>query len=56
VERDRCFVQANHRLGGAIGFLINCQDVFHLADVLGVQTTEFGRDWYIPRIRSPPLR
>src|ERR1700687_2089746 len=54
VERDRFFVQANHRLDGTIGVLINCQDVFHLADVLGVQVgdaphffpaTASGRGW-----------
>ena len=37
MERDGLFVQANHRLGCTIGLLINCQNVFHLAEVLGVQ-------------------
>src|SRR5260370_11043382 len=54
MERDRLFVQANHRLGGTIGLLINCQNVFHLAEVLGVQigdtphffpATASGRGW-----------
>src|SRR5712691_8267504 len=37
MERDRLFVQANHRLGGTIGLLIDCQNVFHLAEVFGVE-------------------
>src|ERR1700694_5940620 len=54
VERDRFFVQANHRLRSTIGFLINCQDVFHLAEVLRVHVgdpphffpaTASGRGW-----------
>src|ERR1700674_5373069 len=54
VERDRFFVQANHRLGGTIGLLINGQNVFHLAEILGVQVgdaphffsaTASGRGW-----------
>src|SRR6202165_3091713 len=54
VERDRFFVQANHRLGSTIGVLINCQDVFHLAEGLGVPVgdtphffpaTASGRGW-----------
>src|ERR1700687_5566909 len=54
VERDRFFVQANHRLGGTIGLLINGQNVFHLAEVFGVQrgdaphffpATASGRGW-----------
>src|ERR1700682_3936168 len=54
VERDRFFVQANHRLGGTIGVLINCQNVVHLAEILGVQVgdaphffpaTASGRGW-----------
>jgi hypothetical protein len=54
MERDRFFVQANHRLGGTIGFLINCQNVFHLAEVLGVQVGDGrGRDTGRP---APPAQ
>jgi len=37
VERDRLFVQTNHRLGGIVGLFIHRQNVFHLPDVLFVQ-------------------
>src|ERR1700733_616204 len=66
MERDRFLVPANHWLGGTIGLLINCQDVFHLADVLGVQVgdaphffpaTASGRGWSTkPGWSRAPLR
>jgi hypothetical protein len=45
MQRDRLFVQPNHRLGGTIGLLIHCQNVFHLAELLSV---EIGDAPYFP--------
>ena len=37
VQRDRFLIQANHGLGGIIGFLVDGQHVFHLLDVRLIQ-------------------
>src|SRR5450755_4146856 len=37
MQRDGFLVQTNHRFSGAVGLLIDRQNVFHLSKVLGVE-------------------